>query len=118
MTQFSILTPFPGTALYDDIEKQNRFLHKSWEFYDALHPVVKLDHLTPQKTSQLYLKAYRRVYLNPSRIFASNKHKKEVQKNKDTRSLAKKGKDLMNAISFFVTFRKHVLTDYQHQKEV
>jgi anaerobic magnesium-protoporphyrin IX monomethyl ester cyclase len=68
-TQFSILTPYPGTALYADIERENRFLHKNWTWYDALHPVVKLDYISPEKLGKLLIKAYRKVYLNPRRIF-------------------------------------------------
>lgn len=41
--QFSILTPYPGTALYNDVEREGLFLHKDWELYDALHTTVKTD---------------------------------------------------------------------------
>jgi len=68
-TQFSILTPYPGTALYADIERENRFLHKNWTWYDALHPVIQLDHITPKQLGKLLTKAYQRVYLNPKRVF-------------------------------------------------
>lgn len=53
-TQFSILTPYPGTELYHDITKENRFLHKKWDFYNGLYP------LSVQKSSNL--KCFRSYY--------------------------------------------------------
>lgn len=68
-TQFSILTPYPGTALYHDVEKENRFLHQYWQWYDGLHPVIKLDVMSPKQVSNLLIKAYQSVYLSLTRIF-------------------------------------------------
>ena len=68
-TQVTILTPYPGTALYDVIEKENRFLHKRWEWYDGLHPAIKLDNLTPNQTIKLLVKAYRKAYLGLNHLF-------------------------------------------------
>jgi len=73
-SQFSLLTPYPGTALYDDIKKENRFLHRNWRLYDGLYPVIKLDYLTPEQTRDLLIKAYRNTYLNFSSIFSFNKN--------------------------------------------
>lgn len=33
--QFNILTPYPGTPLFDDMEKAGRLLHKDWSKYHA-----------------------------------------------------------------------------------
>ena len=45
IAQFSILTPFPGTALYEQVINENRLLNKNWELFDAIHPTIKLNNL-------------------------------------------------------------------------
>jgi len=50
IAQFSLLTPFPGTQLYDDMKKENKLLHNDWRLFDALHPTIKLN-----KGFELYL---------------------------------------------------------------
>ena len=114
-TQFSILTPYPGTALYEDISRENRFLHKKWELYDALHPTIKLDNLKPEQVSKLLIKAYKKVYLNPSRILNprfNSKRKAEKTKNgykHDGTSLWKKMSNISKVIYFMSVFRKEIM---------
>ena len=99
-TQFSILTPYPGTALYHDIEKENRFLHKDWKYYDALHPVIKLDYISPAKLGKLLVKAYRSVYLNPRRIWGRS----NTQKNQKTPLKEPSFVEKLNTVSIAVRF--------------
>lgn len=40
-TQFLILTPLPGSALYDQISAQNRIRFHDWALYDAHHAVFQ-----------------------------------------------------------------------------
>ena len=61
--QFSILTPYPGTVLREQV--RGRLLGRNWSKYTALDPVVKLDHLTPGQLSRRLLKAYASFYLRP-----------------------------------------------------
>lgn len=37
--QYSILTPLPGTEVYESFEKSGRLIHKNWSLYDGLHAV-------------------------------------------------------------------------------
>jgi anaerobic magnesium-protoporphyrin IX monomethyl ester cyclase len=64
--QFTILTPYPGTALWTDVSE--RLLTRDWNLYDAMHSVFKLDHLHPREIESLCRKAYREFYLQPRRI--------------------------------------------------
>jgi len=61
--QFSILTPFPGTKLYEQVKE--RILTRDWDKYDGAHAVLKLDNLLPQEIEGLLEKAYRQFYLRP-----------------------------------------------------
>jgi len=38
---FSIITPFPGTVLFDNFERDKRILTRKWGAYDAQHVVFK-----------------------------------------------------------------------------
>lgn len=117
-TQFSILTPYPGTALYDDVEKENRFLHKNWDWYDGLHPVIRLDNLNPKETSQLFIKAYQRVYLNLARIFNFSSEKtNKINRNKITsKSFAERIKIIIKSVSILIIFRLQLLKSHHPPK--
>ena len=73
VAQFSILTPYPGTALYNNVEREGRFLHKNWELYDALHATVKTDGMTPDKVQKMLMKDYCMAYINKHRFLHPRK---------------------------------------------
>ena len=41
LPRFAVLTPFPGTQLYDQLESQGRILSRDWELYDGQHVVFQ-----------------------------------------------------------------------------
>lgn len=65
--QFSILTPYPGTKLFDEV--RDRIVTWDWDLFDCLHPVLRLDHLEREKLPGLLRKAYVSFYLSPRRIY-------------------------------------------------
>ncbi len=50
--QFGILTPFPGTKLYQRLKQENRILTEDWEKYDIAHTVFKPANLTPDELDE------------------------------------------------------------------
>lgn len=50
--QFTILTPFPGTRLYSELESQNRILHHDWSKYDCANVVFKPKNLTAEELQE------------------------------------------------------------------
>jgi len=50
--QFSILTPFPGTQLFEQLDVQNRIITKDWSKYDGHYNCV----FQPDKLDSRYLK--------------------------------------------------------------
>ncbi|PLX50365.1 MAG: B12-binding domain-containing radical SAM protein [Desulfobulbaceae bacterium] len=50
----NILTPFPGTTLYADMEKQGRILHHDWDRYDMNHVVYQPRSMTVEELQQGY----------------------------------------------------------------
>ncbi len=64
LVQISILTPFPGTKLYYQLEKEGRLLHKKWDYYDGLHCVYRPYGMTAEQIEEELNIAYREIYLH------------------------------------------------------
>jgi radical SAM superfamily enzyme YgiQ (UPF0313 family) len=59
---FHILTPYPGTALYQRMTDQGRMLHHNWDLYDTRHTVFRPARMSPQALEDGYWRAYRDFY--------------------------------------------------------
>ena len=46
--QVTVLTPFPGTPLFDELDGQGRIFDKDWAKYDFTHVVFEPRHMSPQ----------------------------------------------------------------------
>ena len=46
--QATRMTPFPGTPLYDDLDRQGRIFDKDWSHYDFNHVVFQPKHMDPR----------------------------------------------------------------------
>lgn len=69
LAQFSLLTPYPGTRLYQIIKAQNRLLTDNWEYFWGGRPTIKHDFLSPKQLQRLIIKAYASFYLRPKKFF-------------------------------------------------
>jgi radical SAM superfamily enzyme YgiQ (UPF0313 family) len=73
---FHIMTPYPGTALYNRLAQQGRLLHSNWDLYDTRHVVYRPARLRPAALEDGYWRAYRDFYswssiLNSARTHSS-----------------------------------------------
>ena len=59
---FHILTPYPGTRLFKDMEAQGRILHRNWDQYDTRQVVYKTVGLSATELKAGYDDAYRCFY--------------------------------------------------------
>lgn len=59
---FHILTPYPGTALYERMAAQKRLLHSNWDLYDTRHTVFQPKQMTPSELEAGYWRAYDEFY--------------------------------------------------------
>jgi len=62
IVQFSILTPFPGTEIYEKYREEGRIIDRDWKAFDGAHSVLQLDFLNPQELSRLAIRAYLEFY--------------------------------------------------------
>lgn len=63
---FHILTPYPGTPLFRQMETEGRLLHRDWTLYDTAHAVFRPKHMTPEELEAGYQWIYRRLFSHAS----------------------------------------------------
>lgn len=68
LAQFTILTPYPGTEIYEFARKNDLLLTKDWSKYTTLDPVMKLPRFTARKLKGLLRNAYISFYCRPTQI--------------------------------------------------
>jgi radical SAM superfamily enzyme YgiQ (UPF0313 family) len=59
---YHLLTPYPGTPLFQDMEQKGRILTKNWDLYDTRHIVYRTQGLTAGELQKGYNWAYREFY--------------------------------------------------------
>lgn len=62
--QFHILTPFPGTRLFDTMKAEGRIIDSDWEKYNTCEVVFQPKKMTVKELQDGYYKAYRQTYSN------------------------------------------------------
>lgn len=60
--QFHILTPFPGTRLYDEMDRQGRIVDKDWGRYHTSDVIFSPLSMTPEELMRGYYWAFRETY--------------------------------------------------------
>ena len=63
---FHILTPYPGTPLFRQMEREGRLLHQDWTLYDTAHVVFRPRHMTPEELDDGYAWCYERLFSHAS----------------------------------------------------
>jgi radical SAM superfamily enzyme YgiQ (UPF0313 family) len=63
---FHILTPYPATPLFRQVEEQGRLLHRDWSLYDTAHAVFRPKHMTPEELEYGYAWLYQRLFSHTS----------------------------------------------------
>jgi radical SAM superfamily enzyme YgiQ (UPF0313 family) len=72
LVRYTILTPFPGTAIYNDFKKQGRLIENDWKYFDYEHVVFKPLRMTPEELEEGLSWLWRQTYTIPriaKRIF-------------------------------------------------
>jgi len=59
---FHVLTPYPGTALYQRTEAEGRLLHRNWDLFDTRHVVFRTEGMSGEALEEGYWRAYREFY--------------------------------------------------------
>ncbi|MDJ1179016.1 radical SAM protein [Roseofilum sp. BLCC_M91] len=59
---FHILTPYPGTALYERMVQEGRILTQNWDLYDTRHVVFQPAKMSAETLERGYWQAYKDFY--------------------------------------------------------
>ncbi len=63
---FHILTPYPGTPLFRQLEAEGRILHRDWDRYDTAHVVFQPRRMSVEQLAEGYALCYRRLFSHGS----------------------------------------------------
>lgn len=79
---YHVLTPYPGTRLYKDMESQGRILTRNWDLYDTRNVVYQTANLTADELKDGYNWAYKEFYSWPNIFRSSYNHDSNTHKLK------------------------------------
>lgn len=79
---FTPLTPFPGTPLYEEAEREGLLETRDFSKYDLAHAVMRTYYLSPREVEELMSLCYRKFYGRPLKVarglLSKNKFRRAV----------------------------------------
>jgi radical SAM superfamily enzyme YgiQ (UPF0313 family) len=99
-----ILTPLPGTELYQKLDGQGRINVREWSEYDSSHVVFQPKNFSPSELDDFYWSTYRRLHTAHA-IFKKAKLSVKTGYNPV--------KDFINGLVFHSRIRKKII-EYDH----
>jgi len=77
---FTVLTPFPGTELYDNAKQNGWIEDTNWAHYDMIHAIMPTEHLSRDEVQEELYDTYRQYYGSMRRrisgLFSPNRLKR------------------------------------------
>ncbi|MFX1308924.1 MAG: B12-binding domain-containing radical SAM protein, partial [Promethearchaeota archaeon] len=65
IVSFVLLTPFPGSDTFKELDEQGLVISKDWSKYTVFHPVIKTHQLSPRQLYDLLYLSFRELkYVN------------------------------------------------------
>ena len=62
LPRFSVITPFPNTQFYSELEKEGRIVEKNWALYDVEHVVYEPKNMTRKELEEGITWAWKKAY--------------------------------------------------------
>jgi radical SAM superfamily enzyme YgiQ (UPF0313 family) len=66
LTTYHLLTPYPGTALFNRFDEEGRLLHKDWSRYNHVEVVYRPRLMSPERLYEGWIEARRHAYTWPA----------------------------------------------------
>lgn len=85
---FSILTPMPGTGLFDDFKAAGRLDHERWDHFDTRHVVFAPRHMRRDELMDGYIWLYEQAY--GTHLLLDRMERNWKQRPRSTSTLAEK----------------------------
>jgi radical SAM superfamily enzyme YgiQ (UPF0313 family) len=70
IANFSMMTPYPGTKVYEIVKREGKLLMTDWEDYVFFEQKARYEmgEMTAELVEEMYRKAYRQFYLRPGPV--------------------------------------------------
>ncbi len=95
LAEFTVLTPFPHTRAYNDLEKEGRILSKDWNDFSADKVVYQPKQMSPEKLQELLDLAWNSFYKDePQEMKMFKLFKQVVSKEMEDGTFASRNRDL------------------------
>lgn len=95
LAEFTVLTPFPHTKAYTDLDKQNRILTHDWDKFSADQVVFQPKQMNPEKLQELLDYAWNSFYQDESQSIKMAKlFKQVVRKEMDANTFRPRDRSL------------------------
>jgi len=95
---FSVLTPFPGTEIYEEAQRNRWIEDFNWSHYDMAHAIMPTETLSRFEVQEQLYECYRSFYGPLSKklsgLFSRNKLKRGVSRHMASRGLLRQFKHL------------------------
>ena len=102
---FGIVTPFPGTEFYEELDKKGLIFETNWDNYDEMHSVYTTRYLTKEKIEELATYCMAKfwnidTFIDRERVFKRRTKEKTplvyfvTERTTDLRFMGKAGKSL------------------------
>ncbi|MEM3382767.1 MAG: radical SAM protein [Nitrososphaerales archaeon] len=95
---FMILTPFPGTEVYEKAQQNGWIKDKNWSNYDMVHAIMPTEHLSREEVQEELYECYRSFYGSFNRrlkgIFSKNKLKRRTYRYMASQAIMNQLKNL------------------------
>ena len=78
LAEFTVLTPFPHTRAFQELERQGRILTYDWDLYSADRVVYQPRHMSPERLEELLALAWDTFYRDESQAIKMAKLYRQV----------------------------------------
>jgi radical SAM superfamily enzyme YgiQ (UPF0313 family) len=96
LAEFTILTPFPHTRTFEDLEREKRILTYDWDAYTADQVVFRPRQMSPERLQELYAYAWESFYRDEPQNYKMFKlFKKVVEREKADGTFRPRRRDLL-----------------------
>ena len=96
---FTVLTPFPGTQVYEEAREGGWLENGNWTDYDMVHAIMPTETLTRNQVQGELYECYRRQYSNVPRnirgFFSRNKLERTMYRHMASQRVLKRLRDLV-----------------------
>jgi len=92
VAEFTVLTPFPHTTAYQQLEREGRILDRDWRHYNASTVVYQPRRMSPEKLQQLYDLAWEEFYRQESQTIKMARLFLQVMRSLPGRGPAREGR--------------------------